>query len=377
MLRFAFIFIVFVHGLIHLLGFAKEWNLMPLSQLSGKTLLPLNENLSKFFGTLWLLSFLALVAAGLAFLWKKEWWTHLALISIIISQLLIVLYWPDAKVGTIANVIILVAIILSFTHRQFERETKYEVQNLLADGTESERSVITMDMLETLPGPVQKWLKNAGVIGKNHIRQIYLEQNGKIRSKEGSAWLPVVARQFFTTEVPGFIWNVEGKQGSIFKVVGRDKYRHGKGHMLIKMFSMIPIVSEEGKEVNQGAMLRYLAETVWFPTMALSQYISWEGIDANSARATFIYRDLSVSGVFVFDDEGNVSAFKAQRYYYREKDEYSLESWSVSMSNYQQPAGIRIPMAGTVSWKLETGEFIYYQMEITDIEYDEPLSAVR
>ncbi len=373
MLRFAFIFIVFTHGLIHLLGFAKEWNLMSVSQLSGKTLLPFNENLSKFLGTLWLLPFLALMAVGLAFLWKKEWWMYLALISIIISQLLIVLYWPDAKAGTIPNVIIFVAIFLSFNHRQFEHETRREVQNLLADGIESERSVITMEMLDTLPGPVRKWLINAGVIGKNYIQQIYLEQNGKIRSKEGGTWMPVVARQFFTTETPGFIWNVKGKKGSIFKVVGRDKYRHGKGHMLIKMFSMIPVVSEEGKEVNQGAMLRYLAETVWFPTMALSKYISWEAIDANSARATFVYRDLSVSGVFVFDDEGNVSAFKAQRYYYREKDDYSLESWSVSMSNYQQPAGIRIPMDGTVSWKLKSGEFIYYQMEITDIEYDKPL----
>ncbi len=33
------------------------------------------------------------------------------------------------------------------------------------------------------------------------------------------------------------------------------------------------------KEIHQGTLLRYLAETMWFPTAALNDYLTWEEMD--------------------------------------------------------------------------------------------------
>jgi len=39
--------VVFLHGLIHLLGFVKEWNLAQVKQLTGATLVALSGNLAR------------------------------------------------------------------------------------------------------------------------------------------------------------------------------------------------------------------------------------------------------------------------------------------------------------------------------------------
>ncbi len=51
---------------------------------------------------------------------------------------------------------------------------------------------------------------------------------------------------------------------------------NGKGNMLIKMMSTIPIGNSSGEEMDQGAMMRFLAEIVWLPSAALNDYIQWD-----------------------------------------------------------------------------------------------------
>jgi len=48
--------VVFLHGLIHLLGFVKEWNLAQVKQLTGATLVALSGNLARIVGVLWLIT---------------------------------------------------------------------------------------------------------------------------------------------------------------------------------------------------------------------------------------------------------------------------------------------------------------------------------
>ena len=44
-------------------------------------------------------------------------------------------------------------------------------------------------------------------------------------------------------------------------------------------------------------MLRYLAETIWFPSVALSDYISWEKVDHYNAEATMSYGGVIASSI--------------------------------------------------------------------------------
>ncbi|WP_027363584.1 DUF6544 family protein [Desulfotruncus alcoholivorax] len=268
-------------------------------------------------------------------------------------------------IPVIIALIITVSLIADYS---FNQNTNKEVKAFFSD-VDNKADIIQKDDLAGLPVCVQKWLENSQVIGKERIRTVRLKQKAEMRLKEDQRWMPADAKQYFTTEKPGFIWMAKVKAAPFVYFAGRDKYAQGNGHMLIKLLSLITVADGKGKEINQGTLLRYLAETVWFPTAALNSYITWEEIDANSAKATMSYGGTTASGVFMFNEKGEVVNFKAKRY--GEFDgKYRLETWLVLMKDYKEFEGYRIPAKGEVIWKLKSGDFSWYHFEIKDIEYN-------
>lgn len=62
-------------------------------------------------------------------------------------------------------------------------------------------------------------------------------------------WMRVEAEQYISTNPPGFIWKA-GVKSPFLHFSGRDKYENGEGHLLIKLFSLIPVVDAKGKEID-------------------------------------------------------------------------------------------------------------------------------
>jgi hypothetical protein len=141
--------------------------------------------------------------------------------------------------------------------------------------------------------------------------------------------------------------------------------------MLIKIPPFATIADVRGEQINQGALLRYLNEIMWFPSAYLSDYIEWESIDSTSAKATITYGGVTASAILYFDAEGKMTNFEAQRYYI-EGDKSSLETWTTPIKEYRDINGMRLPVKGEGVWKLDSGDFPYIKVEITDIEYDNP-----
>jgi hypothetical protein len=96
-------------------------------------------------------------------------------------------------------------------------------------------------------------------------------------------------------------------------------------------------------------MLRYLAEIVWFPSAALSDFIIWEQIDSLKARATISNGGIKASGIFSFNQDGDIVSFEALRYYDR-KEGATLEDWLIlnDKDGYKEFEGIRVPAKPTV-----------------------------
>ena len=193
-----------------------------------------------------------------------------------------------------------------------------------------------------------------------------------MRTKPDGAWMPVEAEQYFTVDKPGFIWKAKVKMAPLVYLTGKDKYYEGKGKMQIKLLSLFPVVNAQGREIDQGTLVRYLGEIAWFPTAALSDYISWEEIDAHSARATMSYKGVTASAVFTFNEQGDLIDFTAKRYM-ETNGQYVLEDWSGQTKEYREFNGIRISSKTDVIWKLKSGDFNWYKCEITDIDYNKPV----
>jgi len=194
-----------------------------------------------------------------------------------------------------------------------------------------------------------------------------------MRGAPDQPWMPVDAEQYFTTDPPGFEWIARLKVNPLMWVTGRDRYFDGEGAMDMLAVSLVPVVHARGPELNQGVLLRYLTETVWFPSAVLSTLITWEPIDSESARATLEYRGTRASATFTIDDDGAVLRADANRYR-EERGRYTLRPWSIPINAYGEFAGTRMPVAGDATWRLENGDLPYYRWRITSLTYDESVS---
>ena len=148
-----------------------------------------------------------------------------------------------------------------------------------------------------------------------------MKQNGK--------WLPFRGEQFINANDQGFIWNASIDTGFFVPVSARDKYHDGHGSMLIKGAYAITVADSRGPEIDQGTLMRFLAEIIWFPTAALANYIRWHYLSETSATATIDNGLLSVSGTFTFDSHGDVKGFEGMRYR-AINQHYTLQKWIIA-----------------------------------------------
>lgn len=254
--------------------------------------------------------------------------------------------------------------------KRFNRMVDEEVEALFEKVEKDVRKISEAD-LEGLPDAVRRWLGNSGIMDRGDIKAVRLRQNAEMRLAEDKPWMPVRAEQYFIPHQPGFVWKADIRMAPFIHISGRDKYDDARGNMLIKVLSMFTVADSSGPEIDQGTMLRYLAETIWFPSAALNDYIIWKHIDENNAEATMTYGDISATGVFTFNSDGDPTHFEAERY--GEFDgETRLETWAIPLKSYREFEGVRVPTEGEVTWKLDAGDFNWFNFEVTEIEYDSP-----
>jgi hypothetical protein len=340
------------------MGFIKAFKLADISQLS--------QTISKPKGVLWLLTALLFELSLLLFLYSKNLWWLFGFVSITVSQYLIFSSWQDARFGTVVNLIFFLVCLIGFADWNFERKVKEELTGISLNIKQNEAVPYKQKTLTQLPEVIQMWLSQSKSADHTEAHIVHLWQTGRMKLKPDGDWMNVRSQQWFTIHEPGFIWSAEVGEGSLLRFAGLDKYVNGKGSMLIKLYSLFPIVEEEGKNIDQGVMVRYLSEIIWFPSAALNNYISWKEIDPLRIEATFTYNELSVSGIFTFNGKGMPASFQAQRYYDKTG---SPETWFISIdeNSFRKFNTYFIPTKASVTWKLQGGDFKWYELEIMDL----------
>ncbi len=349
--------------MLHLIGFAKEWDIS--SHTVSARVADIAGNGSRIAGIWWLAAGILFMSAALMFLFRRDGFWIPAAIALVLSQVLVITYWNEAKYATIINLLVLVIVIISAAAMYFNRAAARDVDTLLSDSRQKE-IIVTRQAIDSLPLNVQRWLVRSGVVDGKTTNIIRVTQKGELRTSPGGAWMPFQATEHFSIDPPAFVWTAKIKAASLLTIAGRDRLRGGHGHMLIKPLYLFTGANSSGKEMDQGTLLRYLAESMWFPQAATSDYITWESVSVDRARATITYGDVTASGIFTFDSQGRVIAFEAKRY--GEFDGvFRKEIWSVETKEFADFNGMTIGHKNEITWKLPEGDFQWLRMEVTNI----------
>jgi len=362
-MKYLFTVLLFLHGIIHLLGFVKAFKLAPVDQLKSPV--------SRSSGFFWLLTSLFFIVSGIAFLCNVQGWYLSAFIAVIISTILIIPSWKDAKFGTIPNLIILMVIIIDFASFNFWNVYRNEVTNNLLLSSHVIQSELTETDIQTLPEPVKKYIRYTGAIGKPKVTCFKIEFTGKLRKDNESEWMPFSSVQynFLNTSTRLFFLNATMKH---LPVAGFHCFINGNASMDIRLFSLFKVQYETGKEMG-------IAETVTFfndmccmaPATLIDKRIKWISVEKNRVKASFTNNHITITGTLYFNDKGELTNFiSADRYATLENGEMQKIPWSTPLKNYKRLKESKLATDASTIYNYPSGVFCYGTFNLTNIEYN-------
>jgi hypothetical protein len=234
--------------------------------------------------------------------------------------------------------------------------------------------VFTSEDINGLPDSVSAYFENVLEEGQTYVDSVRIKQEGELRIGDAtSSWKSFTATQHITVDPPGFFWNASVSLAPLVKLRIHDLYTGGKGSAEVSVFGVVPLDgADPSPELNEGELLRYLAESVWYPTALLpSEGVRWKEIDDSTAEATLEYGGVSASLTFHFDENDFVTRVHAEERPRRVDDGYEPTPWTGHWHDYETHNGMSVPSAGEVVWHLPEGEMEAWRGSVTDISYDE------
>jgi hypothetical protein len=237
--------------------------------------------------------------------------------------------------------------------RRERKRSEALVQALLASASRTALvEPVTLSNLSELPRPVARYFRQALRDKQRMIKTVRMRQTGELRSTEDEKWSGFKASEVVLPLGPGFVWTADVAMplGTHVRVI--DSYIGGVGSGRVSFLSGLPLSSQSGAaELNSGALHRYLAEAVWYPTALLPQAgVSWSPISDDAALATLTDKETTVSLEFRFNDIGEVTGIYSPGRFGRFRDGYKRLPWEGHFSYYEVRAGMRVPTFAEVGW---------------------------
>ena len=257
-------------------------------------------------------------------------------------------------------VILIVLIALVAALHSFNTDVKVLFQH--SDKVNS--MVYHPSQLSGLPVPVQLYFRHILKDGQPYINYARLKHHGRFKTAFDANWKRILGEEYFTAHKPGFIW--KGKMGHFTAI---DSFINAEGSLKIYLLSVFRMANGHGTKFSQGELLRWLGESVWFPTALLpNDFLHWEPINNHQAKLVLEYKKLIINYIVTFNDLFEIIQMETKRYMGGKE----LEAWIGKMSGYQSRNSIKIPTIMQAAWKLQGQEFTYAVFYLDQIEYNKP-----
>jgi len=280
---------------------------------------------------------------------------------------------PPIAIISILLLFLLVLVIIYRRDRWWSETNKLRVK--LTNGQQLiQPKIYDSKEIESLPDPVQRFFQAVLQEGQAIITKVEFFQHGQFNMNEmEDKWHKFTATQLVVTQRQGFDWDAKIQMMPFVNVFVHDTYLLGEGHLQASLLGLFTVAKMHNTpELNQGELLRFLAESVWYPTSLLpSQGVIWEAIDQHSSRATLTDGKTTASVVFQFDHEGLITSMRAEARCYRViGDKLTFMPWVGKFGEYSVHHGMRIPLEGEVGWEHPEGDRLYFKGKITKISYE-------
>jgi hypothetical protein len=231
--------------------------------------------------------------------------------------------------------------------------------------------------LKGLPAPVQRYFRAVLKDGQPIVSAVTIDMAGSINmSPTAEQWKPFTSRQRVVTSAigsgSGFMWEARISMLPGIKVHVVDSYIAGKGLVQAAMLGLFTVADMGGGgEMARGELMRFFAETPWYPTALLpSQGVQWAAVDGASAKATLVDGAVTLTLLFHFSDAGLIDSVRAEARGGMVGKEMVMKPWECGLSDYQQQNDMLIPMVGEAAWIEPAGRKAYFVGKVKTLRHE-------
>lgn len=367
MMKLGFAVLLAVHGAIHAAGFLKAFRLADLPRLG--------QPVSRFAGLLWLLAGAGFVTtAALLYVDPRHWWVAAAP-AFVVSQALIFWDFHDAKLGTVANAVILVPLIVALADlRPSSLRSRYEVdvRDALAATSEAAPAPVTEADLAPLPQSVQRYLRRAGVVGAPRVRNLHARFDARMRMAPGEPWMAATVEQYetFAPDGPRRLFFMEASRSGI-PFVGYHRYVGDAATMQVRVAGLVSVVDAQGTKMTRGETVTLFNDICALaPGALLDAPVRWDVLGDRQVRATYTNAGHAISAVLTFDESDDLVGFVSNDRFQSDGKTYKLFPWSTPLSGHRDFGGVRLAEHGDARWQEPAGEWTYGDFRLVSIAYN-------
>lgn len=369
-MRFVLVTLLGLHGLIHVMGFAKAFGLAALPQLA----LPISRPL----GIAWLAAaLLFLVAAVMLGLGTRGTWAIVGLVAVVLSQYAIARSWGDAKVGTVANVLVLIPMLVAALDlRASSLHSLYRTESRKAlVGRGGTAAPIEEADLQPLPEAVRRYLRRVGVVGRPRVKAVRARFSGSMRSSHDGGFMHFTSEQVnLLAPATRYFFMEATLRGVPFAALHR--YEGGRATMDVRVASVIPMIHGEGKEMNQSETVTLFNDLCILAPAALvdataSGAIRWSEVEPHVVDARFENAGQVIGARLTFDDAFQLVGFVSEdRFQSEDGAHFERYPWSTPLRDYRDFGGVRLASHGDATWLEPGGPFVYGRFDLEEVSYD-------
>ena len=366
-MRWFLLAIIVVHGLLHLMGVAKAFGLAALPNLE--------RPISREMGLLWLAAAVLVLVSAPVLLVAPRWFWLVGAIAVVLSQTAVVASWRDAKFGTGANVVLLLAVVHGFlAHGPSSLRAEYRSEANAALARAPRPRVVVEDDLMRLPPLVRAYVRASGAVGRPQIVDFHAVWRGRIRGAESEPWMTFRADQVSVYDAEPtrlFLMDATMKHMPVDVL---HRFVGDAATFRVRLLSAVTMVDGKGPSMTRVETVTLFNDLCLLaPGQLVEPGIVWEPIDDRRVRARYTRGSETISAELVFDAENQLVDFVSDDRTAASSDgkSFTVQRWRTPVRDYRAFGARRVMTVGEARWEPLTGKgFTYLEIELESIAYN-------
>lgn len=196
------------------------------------------------------------------------------------------------------------------------------------------------------PPRAQRYLDHAIAPSSRGVVAVELDLVGRVRLNQ--TWYDFEST-LRVEALQAFLWRARVHRGLI-RFSGQDRYDHGHGEMIWRLYGLVPVVHGDDADVSHSARGRAALEQCFLPAALARPEVRWRELDDGWLRATWTLDGEEQPLELKVDEDGALQAMRMQRWSDADGTPWHFVRFGGEVQEERSFEGLTVPGRFTAGW---------------------------